>query len=76
MNMEAFRVVSFANGNDVDTVIIGGEVVLENKKPTRVKVTEVLCDAQAETEKMLSRTDGAKYLELPDGFWSSTHYTK
>ncbi|MDA9553619.1 amidohydrolase family protein [Emcibacteraceae bacterium] len=76
MNMEAFRVVSFANGNDVDTVIIGGEVVLENKKPTRVKVTEVLNDAQAETEKMLSRTDGAKYLELPDGFWSSTHYTK
>ena len=76
MNMEAFRLISFANGNDVDTVIIDGEVVLEQKRPTRVNISEILEEAQIETNKMLKRTDGAKYLELPDGFWSQTRYSK
>ena len=75
-NMEAFRLVSFANGNDVDTVIIGGELVLEVKKPTRVSVREILDEAQTETDKMLKRTNGERFLELPDGFWSQTRYTK
>lgn len=75
-NMEAFRLVSFANGNDVDTVIVGGEVLLEQKKPTRVSVREILDDAQLETEKMIMRTDGSRFLELPNGFWSQTRYKK
>lgn len=76
MNMEAFRLVSFANGNDVDTVIVGGEVMLEDKVPTRVNKTEILKEAQRETEKMIDRIDGQKYLDLPDGFWGQTRYSK
>lgn len=76
LNMEVFRVLSYANGNDVDTVIIGGEVVLENKEPTRVKRQEVLNVAQQETEKMIMRTSGDSYLELPAGFWGKTRYDK
>lgn len=76
INMEAFRLVSFANGNDVDTVIIDGEILLERKKPTRVKMSEVLEEAQIETEKMLKRNNAEQYLELPHGFWSQTRYNK
>lgn len=76
MNMEVFRLISFANGNDADTVIIGGEVLLEQKKTTRVSVRKILEDAQHESEKMIKRTDGKRFLELPDGFWSQTRYTK
>ncbi len=76
MNMEVFRLISFANGNDVDTVIVDGEVLLEQKKPTRVNGSDILNDAQKETEKMIKRINGEQFLELPDGFWSQTRYTK
>jgi 5-methylthioadenosine/S-adenosylhomocysteine deaminase len=33
LNMAAYRVACFANGNDVDTVVIGGEVVLQGGRP-------------------------------------------
>ena len=75
-NMEAFRLICFANGNDVDTVIIGGEIVLENKKPTRVNKESVLKAAQQETEKMIERTSGNRFLELPEGFWKQTRFSK
>lgn len=75
-NMEAFRLVSFANGNDVDTVIINGEVVLDKKKPVRVSRVDILESAQRESEKMIKRNQAERFLQLPDGFWSQTRYTK
>ena len=75
-NMEAFRLICFANGNDVDTVIIGGEIVLENKQLTRVNQDRILTAAQQETEKMIERTSGSRFLELPEGFWKQTRYSK
>ena len=68
-NMPVFRLVYFANGNDVHTVIVDGEVVLENRAPTRVDEDAVLDAAQRETELMLDRTGFRSMLETPDGFW-------
>lgn len=68
-NMPVFRVVYFANGNDVHTVIVDGEVVLEARRPIRVDTDSVLDAAQRETELMLDRTGFRALLETPDGFW-------
>jgi len=68
-NMPVFRVVYFANGNDVHTVIVDGEVMLEDRRPTRVDADTVLDAAQRETELMLERTGFRPMLETPDGFW-------
>lgn len=68
-NMPVFRVVYFANGNDVDTVIVDGEVVLDARRPTRVNADAVLDAAQRETELMLERTGFHAMLETPDEFW-------
>lgn len=70
-NMPVFRVVCFANGNDVHTVVVDGEVVMEDRRPTRVDADAVLDAAQRETELMLERTGLRPLLETPDGFWRS-----
>lgn len=70
-NMPVFRVVYFANGNDVHTVIVDGEVVLEDRRPTRVDPDAVLDAAQRETELMLDRTGFRWMLETPGDFWHS-----
>ena len=68
-NMPVFRVVYFANGNDVHTVIVDGEVALEDRRPTRVDADSVLDAAQRETELMLDRARLRGLLDTPDGFW-------
>lgn len=70
-NMPVFRLVYFANGNDVHTVIVDGEVVLEDRKPVRVDEDSVLDEAQRETELMLDRTGFRSMLDTPDGFWGT-----
>jgi 5-methylthioadenosine/S-adenosylhomocysteine deaminase len=68
-NMPAFRVIYFANGNDVDTVIVDGRVVLEARKATEVNEDEILDDAQRETELMLERLNLRHLLDMPETFW-------
>ena len=68
-NMPVLRLVCFANGNDVHTVIVDGEVVLENRAPIRVDEDSVLDAAQRDTELMLDRTGFRAMLETPEGFW-------
>ncbi|QPC85478.1 amidohydrolase family protein [Mesorhizobium sp. NBSH29] len=73
-NMEAFRVVYFANGNDVQTVLIDGEVVLEDGVPLRVAQRDVLDAADREARLMIERTGTAHLLGIPDGFFGHSRY--
>jgi 5-methylthioadenosine/S-adenosylhomocysteine deaminase len=75
-NMEPFRVAYFANGNDVDTVLVGGEVLLRNGRPVRTDMAGVLADAQAEAERMIARIGAKDMLGLPDGFWGRARYPR
>jgi cytosine/adenosine deaminase-related metal-dependent hydrolase len=68
-NMAAHRVVNFANGNDVDTVIVGGEICLKDRKPTRVSGEEILAEAARETDAMIERIGAAADLKMQPGFW-------
>lgn len=68
-NMPLYRVAYFANGSDVDTVIVAGEILMENRQVKRVAESEVLELAQIAAEKAITRNDLAPYLALPERFW-------
>lgn len=68
-NMAVHRLVCFANGNDVSTVMVGGETLLQNGRATRVSEDDILQDAARETALMIERIGGTADLDLPAGFW-------
>jgi cytosine/adenosine deaminase-related metal-dependent hydrolase len=68
-NMPVHRLVCFANGHDVSTVIVGGETVLQAGRPTRVDEDAILRDAAHEAAQMIERIGAAADLDLPAGFW-------
>lgn len=74
VNMEPFRVVYFANGNDVDTVLVGGKILLRGGKPVHTDQAAVLADAQREAERMIDRIGARELLGLPEGFWGRARY--
>ncbi|NIX78329.1 amidohydrolase family protein [Microvirga terricola] len=75
LNMPVFRLIYFANGNDVHTVIVDGRIALQNRKATFVDEDEILDDAQRETELMLDRTGFHYMLETPETFWKHVRAT-
>jgi 5-methylthioadenosine/S-adenosylhomocysteine deaminase len=75
-NMPLYRVVCFANGNDVDTVIVDGVVALEKGKAMLVDENAVLDAAQLETERMLERLGLQHLLATPSYFWGHVHSSR
>ncbi|MDN5787208.1 amidohydrolase family protein, partial [Pseudorhodobacter sp.] len=71
-NMPLHRLVCFANGADVATVMIGGEVVLDAGRATRVDEAAILDDAATQTAVMIDRIGAAADLVLPPDFWGIT----
>lgn len=69
LNMPAYRVPCFAIGNDVDTVVVAGRVLMQGGRPLHVDAARVLAEAQAEAEAMIARIGGQADLALPPGFW-------
>jgi cytosine/adenosine deaminase-related metal-dependent hydrolase len=74
-NMPEFRVTYFANGNDVDTVVVDGRLVLENRKAVLVDEDAILDRAQAECELLIERLGLRDLLKTPDTFWSHVRAT-
>jgi hypothetical protein len=70
--MPVHRIAYFANGSDVDTVIVDGRILMEGRTVRTVDETEVLEAAQEETVKMLDRTGQCHTLETPKEFWGHT----
>lgn len=74
-NMPVFRLIYFANGNDVDTVIVDGRIAMQGRKAVLVDEDEILDEAQRETEAMLDRTGFRYMLETPKMFWRHVRAT-
>ena len=72
LHMPVFRLVCFANGNDVATVIVDGRVLMENGRVLSVNQDKVLATAQAEAELMLDRGNYRALLEPLPTFWGHT----
>ena len=73
-NMVPYRVACFANGADVDTVIVNGKVLMQSRKLASVDEAQVLNDAQNATETMLERTGRRALTDIPEGFFGATRY--
>jgi cytosine/adenosine deaminase-related metal-dependent hydrolase len=74
LNMPISRVAYFVNGADVDTVLVNGRILMENRTVVTVDEAEVLDMAQRESEAMLDRTNLRHLLELRPQFWGHSKY--
>ena len=74
LNMPVYRVVSFASGADVDTVIVDGRVLMCGGEVTTVDEGEIMEAAERETARMLDRIDGRGLLEPPPRFWGHARF--
>ena len=74
LNMPVYRTVHFANGTDVDTVIVNGKILMEHRIVKTVNEEEILEMAQREAEAMLDRNQLRELLETPERFWGYSRY--
>ena len=72
LHMPVFRLVHFANGNDVSDVIVDGRLLMRDRKVKSVNEAKVLDTAQAEAELMLDRGKFRPLLKPLDTFWGHT----
>ncbi|MCA3585684.1 MAG: amidohydrolase family protein [Methylocystis sp.] len=72
LHMPVFRLVHFANGNDVTTVIVDGKILMEDRVVASVNETRVLEEAQKEAEMMLDRGKFRPLLKALPSFWGHT----
>lgn len=73
-NMPVWRVVCFANGQDVDTAIVDGRVLMHRRQTPHLDQTEILAAAEAETRAMLDRTGLAPMLAEPPELWGRARH--
>ena len=73
-NMPVWRVVCFANGQDVDTVIVDGRILMQNRQVPHVDIAEILASAEAETQSMLDRTGFRPMLAEPATIWGRSRH--
>jgi cytosine/adenosine deaminase-related metal-dependent hydrolase len=74
VHMPLYRLAYFANGNDVDTVIVDGRVLMRERKVLSVDEREILGSAHMQAERALERADLKHLLNMPDGVWGQSHY--
>jgi hypothetical protein len=72
--MPVYRIVYFAVGSDVDTVLVDGEILMENRSVKTVDEDEVLDTAQSAFETALQRTGLHGLTDLPDRFWGHSKF--
>jgi cytosine/adenosine deaminase-related metal-dependent hydrolase len=63
------RIVYEAYGQDVDTVIINGKIVLEKRKTLHVDEAEILEKAQKMSEKVVEMNSLQHQIEIKEEFW-------
>ena len=76
LNMPVHRITNFAGGQDVDTVIVDGKVLMQGRVVKTVDESEVLTRAQKATDTMLQRTGLQSSLGMGEGFWGQSRYPR
>ncbi|MCC8934140.1 amidohydrolase family protein [Rhizobium sp. 'Codium 1'] len=74
--MPIFRLAYFANGNDVDTVVIDGQVLLEGGRPLLTDLDEVVAEADRQACLLIERMGLEKMIGQPHGFFGHARYPK
>jgi cytosine/adenosine deaminase-related metal-dependent hydrolase len=68
------RIVYEAYGHDVETSIINGNIVMENRILKSINEERVLDQAQKVAEEVVEYNDLEKYMGIPKGFWHKSRY--
>ena len=74
--MPIFRLAYFANGNDVDTVVIDGQILLEGGRPLMTDLDEVIAEADRQARLLIERMGLEKMIGQPEGFFGHARYPK
>lgn len=69
MNMPLYRLAYFANGNDVNTVVVNGRILMRDGTVLSLDEAAVLEMAQVEADAAILRTGLGRLSETPDSFW-------
>lgn len=73
-NMPLYQCVYFANGNDVDTVIVDGEILMRGGDVKSVSPAAVMASAEREAARAIERAGLEALLATPDTTWRTSHY--
>lgn len=71
-NMPVYRIVYFANGNDVSTVLVNGRVLMRDRVVLSVNEDAVLEMAEREAALAIQRTGLEALTQPPEGFWGKS----
>lgn len=71
--MPLFQLHYAATGQDVDTVVVDGEIVMEGRSLTRVNEAAIVAAAKREAQAMLDRTGLRALTATPDSFWADRY---
>lgn len=63
------RLIHQVVGHDVDTVIVDGEILMQNQRATRVDEKTILEETQAEAMQTIRQAGLEAYLTPPDTIW-------
>jgi cytosine/adenosine deaminase-related metal-dependent hydrolase len=74
INMPVDKVTFFANGNDVDTVIVDGEILMQGREVKLVDEHKIMEDAQEQLELAIGRVDSSSLYDLTKNYWGKSHY--
>lgn len=67
--MPVHRLIYEAVGNDVETVIVDGQIVMENRKVKTLDEKAALLDGHEELLETVERAGLEKHLKVPPTFW-------
>ena len=64
----------YVNGNDVDTVLVDGKILMENRQVLSVDERTILEQAREEAQKSFKLIDIAPFLKTDRTFWEGCRY--
>jgi 5-methylthioadenosine/S-adenosylhomocysteine deaminase len=64
----------YTNGNDVETVIVNGKILMQQRNVLSVDEKEIVQMAREESQKAFDRQDISMYLTMDNQFWSGWKY--
>ena len=73
-SMPLEHAIAFANGSDIDTVIIDGKVLMRDRHVLTVNEGDVIERATIEADKAVRRCGLVSLREVCPGFWGCSRY--
>jgi hypothetical protein len=65
----------YVNGNDVDTVLVDGKILMENRLVTSGNEIDVLQAAQEEAMQIINRAGLRAHMQIEPTFWGKSRLT-